>query len=166
MVTLNLTINTVDVSVTDNSPTLTANASGATYQWLDCDNNFVAIAGENNQVFTATANGNYAVEITENACTDTSACISVTTIGIIENDFGNQLLVYPNPNDGNFAIDLGQVYKRSEILITDLIGKLIYSNVLTQIQTVNISIKEVPSGIYMVSIHSGEKKAVIKLIKE
>jgi len=35
-ITLDLTINTVDVSVTNNSPTLEANLSGATYQWIDC----------------------------------------------------------------------------------------------------------------------------------
>jgi len=65
VVTLNLIIDTVDISVSVADPSITANASGASYQWLDCDNNFTAIAGETAQSFTATANGNYAVEITQ-----------------------------------------------------------------------------------------------------
>ena len=166
VVTLNLTINTVDVSVTDSSSILTANATSANYQWLDCGNNFAVIAGENNQSFTATANGNYAVEVTQNSCTDTSACVNVSNMGIVKNDFGNQLVVYPNPNTGNFAVDLGKIYENTKILITDLSGKLVYSTTLTQAQTITISIEKVPAGVYLVSINSGEKKAIIKLIKE
>lgn len=166
IVTLNLTINTVDISVTDNSPTLIANATGATYKWLDCDNNSNAIAGETNQSFTAAANGNYSVEVTANGCTDTSACVNTTGVGIVENDFGNQLMVYPNPSNGNFAIDFGQVYAKTTITITDINGKLIYSKSFTQADMINVSIKEVPAGVYLTRIESGEKKAIIKLIKE
>ncbi len=166
IVTLDLTINTVDVSLTDNSPTLIANAAGANYQWLDCDNGYAVITGENNQSFTATANGNYAVEITENGCTDTSACVSISVVGIIENNFGNQLIIYPNPSNGNFKVDLGKVYENTTVLITNLNGKSVYSDVFTRTQTVNISIEEVPAGVYLLSIHNREKKAIIKLIKE
>ncbi len=89
-----------------------------------------------------------------------------TTNGIVENDFGKQLMVYPNPNHGNFAINFSQVYNNIEVTISDLNGKLVYSNSFTDAETVNISIKEVPAGVYLARIQSGEKKAVIKLIKE
>ena len=46
IVTLDLTINNVDNGITNNSPTLSANAVGANYQWLDCDNNYAEINGE------------------------------------------------------------------------------------------------------------------------
>jgi len=89
-----------------------------------------------------------------------------TTNGIVENDFGKQLMVHPNPNHGNFTINFGQVYKNIEVTISDLNGKQIYSNSFTEAETMNISIKQVPAGIYLTRIQSGEKKAVIKLIKE
>ena len=77
----------------------------------------------------------------------------------------NEFNVYPNPTDGNFSVNLGDVYENSEVLITDLSGKLIDSKTMTQSQTLNLSIEE-PAGIYIVSIQAGDKKAVIRLIKE
>ena len=63
-----------------------------------------------------------------------------------------------------FAVNLGKVYESTMILITDLTGKLIYSTSLAQTQLVNISIKELPTGIYILKIHSGKKNAILKLI--
>ena len=78
IVTLDLTINNVtDLTTTVNGASINANSSLATYQWLDCDNGFAQITGENNQLFTALTNGNYAVELTENGCVDTSSCVPV-----------------------------------------------------------------------------------------
>src|SRR5690606_1382106 len=58
---VSVSITHIDESVTNSSPTLTSNANGATYQWIDCNNGFAPIFGETNQSFTASANGNYAV---------------------------------------------------------------------------------------------------------
>ena len=88
------------------------------------------------------------------------------TNGIVENDFGKQLMLHPNPNNGNFAINFGKVYNNIEVTISDMNGKLVFSKSFTQAEIVNISIKEVPTGVYLARIQSGEKKAVIKLIKE
>ncbi len=88
-----------------------------------------------------------------------------TTLGIMENSFGNRLLVYPNPTSGDFSINLGTTYENAKIVITDISGKMIESNTMTQSQILNLSIKE-PAGIYFVSIQSGDKKAVVKIIKQ
>ena len=166
LVTLDLTINNVsDITTTTSGITITANNSGASYQWLDCDNNNSVIASETGQSFTAIANGNYAVELTENGCIDTSACVNISTVGIIENNFGNSLSLYPNPTSGNFSIDLGGMYENSFISISDVTGRLLESKTFTQSQILNLSIKE-PAGIYIVSIQAGDKKAVIRLVKE
>ena len=166
LVTLNLTINNIsDITTSVSGITITANNSGATYQWLDCDNNNALIAGETGQSFIASANGNYAVQLTENGCIDTTSCVSITSAGIIENSFGDNLLVYPNPTNGNFSIDLGEVYENSNVLITAISGKLIQSRNITQSQVLNLSIEE-PAGIYVVSIQAGNKSAVIQLVKK
>ena len=72
----------VNTYVANNSPILSAiNYSYASYQWLDCNNNYSIISGENNYEFNTTFNGNYAVEITyNNGCVDTSACYVVGNI--------------------------------------------------------------------------------------
>jgi hypothetical protein len=166
LVTLDLTINNVsDLTTSASGLTITSNNSSATYQWLDCDNGNSEINGETGQSFTATINGNYSVELTENGCVDTTACVAITTVGIVENSFGNSLLVYPNPTSGNFSIDLGSVYESSVISITDISGKLIDSKTISQSQVLNLDIRE-PAGIYIISIQSGDRKAIIRLIKE
>jgi hypothetical protein len=166
IVTLNLTINSVsDLTTSITGITISANNSGATYQWLDCDNNYSMISGETNSSYAPSANGNYAVQLTEDGCIDTSACAAITTVGIIENNFGNDLIVYPNPTNGNFSIDLGAIYENTSILITDLSGKLIESKFITQSQTINLTL-EAPTGIYIVSIQAGNKNAVARLVKK
>lgn len=72
-----------DNSVSQNGTTLTADQVGATYQWIDCDNN-TAIAGETGQTYTPLLTGNYAVEVTLNACTSTSSCFLVDYTGVDE----------------------------------------------------------------------------------
>jgi hypothetical protein len=76
----------VDASVNVSAPLVSANAVGATYQWLDCDNGNAPIGGETGQTFAPTVSGNYAVEVTQNGCTDVSSCTSVTVGGQVPND--------------------------------------------------------------------------------
>ena len=166
LVTLDLTINSVsDLTTSTSGVTISANNTLATYQWLDCDNNNAVIASETQQSFTVTTNGNYAVELTENGCVDTSSCVAITTVGIIENSFGDGLIVYPNPSSGDFSINLVTTYENIKIVITDISGKMIESKTTTQSQILNLCIKE-PIGIYIVSIQAGNKSAVIRLVKE
>jgi hypothetical protein len=166
LVILDLTINNVsDLTTTVSGLTITSNNSNATYQWIDCNNGNSEINGEIGQSFTATTNGNYAVVLTESGCVDTTACVTITTVGIIENSFGNKLIVYPNPTNGNFSVDLGAIYENTQVLITDISGKLIESVNKSQTQVLNLSINEA-DGIYFVSIHAENKNAVIRLVKQ
>ena len=55
-------------------------------------------------------------------------------MGIVENTFDTELLVYPNPTNGKFSIDLGKVYNKTQITIMDLTGKLIESKIESQTQ--------------------------------
>jgi len=166
VVTLNLTINTVsDLTTTTSGITLSATNTSATYAWLNCDNNYAVITGETNQSYTATSNGNYAVELTENGCVDTSACAAITSVGITENHFGNELSVYPNPTGGNFSIDLGENYESASVRVTDINGKLIQSNSYNGRQFLDLKL-EVPAGVYLLVIESEQKRTVIRLVKE
>ncbi len=162
---IDLTIITVDTSITNNSPTLTANATGASYQWLDCDNGHTPIPGETNQNFTATTSGNYAVEITQNGCTDTSSCITITMVDVVENSFDQALKVFPNPTTGHFSVDLGTTYPNIAISILDLNGKLISHYNYSQAQILELELNE-PAGIYLLRLEAGGQKALIRLAKE
>jgi ELWxxDGT repeat protein len=166
VVTLDLTINTADISVTNTSPTLTANAIGATYQWIDCST-MLPIAGEINQSFTATANGDYAVVVTENNCTDTSACFTIMGIGISENGLAIPVSIYPNPSRESFVVEFyNPDAKQAVMKLTDLAGRIITSK-----QTASMTVKEqfateaLATGMYLLTIKIGEKTGTYKVLK-
>ena len=163
-ITINLTINMVDNAVTQNGITLTANATADFYQWLDCNNGNAIISGETSQSFTATENGSYAVKVTQNNCTDTSACYSVTTVGILENTFSNDIIVYPNPTDGILKIDLGVTLSEFIVSLNDVNGKLISQTTHKNTKMFELNLNVQP-GIYLLTINSENKKATIRLIK-
>src|SRR5680860_377603 len=84
LITLDLTINPLpDNNVTQSGSLLTADQSGATYQWLDCNDNNAIIGGETNQSYKPTPiTGNYAVEVTLSGCVDTSLCFLIDYTGL------------------------------------------------------------------------------------
>ena len=164
IVTLNLTINTVDNTVTTIEPTITANATGIAYQWIDCSDNS-PIVGETDQSFTASTNGSYAVELTENGCTNTSDCIAIENIGILENSFETEVVVYPNPTFGKLQIDLGQTYSDISIDVTDSQGKIVKRKFFGITQIIDLTIEE-PAGVYFLKIISESKKVIIRIIKK
>jgi hypothetical protein len=164
IVTLNLTIHVVDTSVVQNGLTLTSNASGAIYQWLDCSNTGSVIAGESNQSFTASENGIYAVEITQNNCVDTSGWFSIVTIGILENTFEKNIVVYPNPSDGLVRVSLGETIDEITVIVTDVDGRIVKELRYKHAEMFEITLDFKP-GIYLLTIISEDRKANIRLVK-
>ena len=132
------------------------------YQWLDCDNNNSFIEGASSQTYIATQNGSYAVEVTQNGCSDISDCLTVNTIGIDENELVTLITVHPNPNNGYMTLDLGQKHETIEILVLDISGKIVdqlnYSN--SQEVTLNLT---VPNGNYFLKITNEKLQQTIKI---
>lgn len=155
IIAINLTINTVDVSVTSTSPDLSSNAVGATYQWLDCNNGFATISGETSSVFTALSNGSYAVQVTQNSCTDTSACIPLTDVGYSENNFVASISIYPNPSTGRFTIN-NEELKISKVDIYNSLGEIVMSGNINNEQLIQINLVNQPTGIYFVRATNGD----------
>ncbi len=165
IITVNLTIRKADASVTQNLSVLTAHASQAIYQWIDCDNGNALLEGETHQTFTAIKDGSYAVIVTQNGCTDTSAFYSVISTGQIINTFKHNITLYPNPNDGSFSIDLGRIYPDAEITIAGLDGRIIRRDELINSRMKTFQISESP-GTYTLIITSGNEKAMFKILKK
>ncbi|MGB1508468.1 MAG: hypothetical protein ACPG9L_07205, partial [Crocinitomicaceae bacterium] len=96
IVQLNLTIDTVNTSIEVNALEMQSLASNATYQWLDCNDDYSELQDENSALFQVSSNGSYAVIVTQGFCADTSDCISIQTVGILNNDLIN-IGLQPNP---------------------------------------------------------------------
>lgn len=158
IVNLNLTVNSVDVSVTQNNDILSAIEIGANYQWIDCNNNNEPLLGEEFQDFTVVLNGNYAVIVTKNTCVDTSACFSVISVGLNENNFNSYFSVYPNPSkDGFLNLEISENYNTNSILkVFDLTGKLILNKKLKSSKLL-LDLTKYSRGIYSIEIKNKQE---------
>jgi hypothetical protein len=165
VITINLTINSVDESVTQTGNTLMADNAGLTYQWLDCDNAYAAIPGATNQSYTPVSNGNYALKATGNGCTDTSACFNIFDLGISEQD--NQLvMIYPNPATDLITINTGTV-GNGTVVITDVLGREVLAVTFIS-NTTTIPLNNMENSTYFVQVFNsdGALIAVRKLVKK
>ncbi len=163
LLTINLTINMVDTNVTMSGITLTADATGATYQWIDCST-MQPIAGGTGATYVATANGNYAVIVTENSCSDTSDCYNITGVGMSGDEFSKMISLYPNPARNQVMITTaGQEKVFVEILNT--FGQTLDAVVISGAQT--MLDMNYAAGVYFVKFTSmNGERAMIRLIKE
>ncbi|MCC5916318.1 MAG: T9SS type A sorting domain-containing protein [Cryomorphaceae bacterium] len=162
VVTLNLTIEIVDVSVSDSVLSLTSNAANAAYQWLDCQNGYAPISGATSQIFTPAVNGQYAVEVTQNNCVDTSACYVIDQIGVdMFSLYPMQL--FPNPTHGTFTLDLGRTYPDCWVRILDVNGKVVMTFKADEARTITRHL-EVAAGVYMIQVKVPEGTKILKLV--
>jgi hypothetical protein len=167
IITINLTINTVNTGVNQsgtNGENMSAIAIG-TYQWIDCAT-MTPIAGQTFGNFTATANGTYAVIVTENGCTDTSACFTVAGLGINQNILADLVKLYPNPTTGAFTINLGMINEGFTIELLNNVGQVLKTTLFNNTDQGQVEI-EGASGLYFVRITNQQgEKTILRIIKE
>jgi hypothetical protein len=160
---LGVSVNTVNTSVVQAGLTLTASATGAAYQWLNCNGN-TPISNQTSQSFTATTNGNYAVIVTQNNCSDTSLCYNITTVGIDEKKSSESVQVFPNPSDGRFIVRIPDVNsKTANFDIYNSFGERVYHSMIFGME--REFHLDLPAGFYLYKIEiQGLNLSVGKLI--
>jgi hypothetical protein len=153
IIKLDLIINHLNTAVVQNGAVLTAQSNSGTYLWLDCKAAMAPISGETSKVFTAVKNGEYAVEVSEGSCADTSDCYTVSGLGLNQTAFSGQLKVYPNPGTGLYSILLGNNSQEVHVRVTDFSGKIIFDGFSSNAQFSFIA----APGLYTVRIfHEGK----------
>ncbi len=165
--TYDVTIHTVDPTVTlIGNDIIEANEAGATYQWVDCNNDNAPIAGETNQTFTATVNGDYACIITTPYCSEMSECIRINdAIGLGIGDETNVFSMYPNPSTGLFTVELNDLTDNTLIVVSDAAGQIVYSEIVSSNLT-NINLEDVEAGMYFISVSNTVSKSVKSIVIE
>ncbi len=157
----------IDVSVDVSSPLLTANLAGSNYQWLDCSNKNSPIAGATGQSFTAVQNGNYAVEITVNGCSNVSDCYAITITSIDALEDNSKPNVFPNPTKDLINLMFLDV-SIMHVTLLDITGRVLYSSASNKIaETQSFDLSEHDKGIYVLSVQFDNGQIYIqKVIKE
>jgi hypothetical protein len=151
----------VNTGIITNGTTLTAVASNASYQWLDCDDNYAYISGATTQAYTPTVNGNYAVLVTENNCIDTSDCYLISIVSVIENTFEVLPNLFPNPTTGDAQLKFDKLQSLVVVKLTNSMGQLVFTKTYSSTSKIDLNI-EGTSGIYFLDIRN-ERGAVAKL---
>ena len=155
----------IDATTSVTGATITANNTSATsYQWIDCNAGNTPITNETNQSFTATANGDYAVIVTENGCVDTSACENINVVGTDKSVLFMGYEIYPNPNNGRFNVILSNFNNKTHsLVIKNMIGQVVYRKQLVN-QNSFVDLKNIDRGIYFVNITNKETELPVRRI--
>jgi hypothetical protein len=151
----------VDNSVSQTSVILSANQSGAAYQWYNCDTD-ASIPGAVNQSYAPAANGNYAVEVTIGSCTELSECLFFGALGL--DDFSTEeLKIYPIPAKNFITIELSSEIS-TNLNLFDVSGKLVLDQNISE--STELDISDLPQGVYFLKVSTDEKSGTYKIVKE
>lgn len=86
-----------------------------------------------------------------------------TDIGLSTLQPSGQLSIYPNPSKGNFIVEAHSDI--SQMLITDVAGRIIRRVQGIQQPIVNVDLSDSPSGIYFLELMIGDKSYKRKIVK-
>lgn len=154
-----------DVNVTQNVNSLHANQNGVTYQWLKC-NPYTVISGATAQDYTPTTFGDYAVVLTGNGCTDTSACVNSSIVGLYEKNKSTIINLYPNPANKELTVQFSTATVNTNLSISDVNGREVLNLKSLSTTTTKIDVSSLTKGIYFIRITNNEQTNYQKLIIE
>ncbi len=75
------------------------------------------------------------------------------------------MTLYPNPTEGSFTIDLGSIYPKAAIMLTQPDGRVVYKDYIVNSRYKDLQISEA-CGPYVVTITTDNQTAVFKLLKK
>lgn len=150
-ININITTPYVNQNIINSNVVLTLAVSNSpTYQaqWLDCNNNMQPVPGATLSTFTITQNGSYAAAWAYGSCSGTTACQSVSPIGLNElSSPANAWTLFPNPSsNGQFFILASHDISVS---ILDVSGKILHRNLFIPKGMQDVKI-HLPPGIYFI----------------
>jgi len=136
------------------------------------------------QIIVAKTNGNlldfqsYQVTVTNNV----TGCQNADSVSILfdfkecgtgvgENNIANQpLYVYPNPNSGKFQLQTVDGFKKLDIALMDLQGRIIFQKHFSSIKPggwiKDIDMSKISDGIYLLKYKADNKSYTQKMVKK
>lgn len=167
---ITVTISTTSPATTVNlsGATFTAIETGATYQWMKCDNGDSLLPGRTAQSYTAAAYGSYSVILNLNGCIDTSSCVSYSLTSVSPSATSEQLSVFPNPASDKIMLEYANDFSQQGtvyIKIIDMLGNLVYEKKNESPQNM-LEISFLISGLYVLEVEREGKYFRKNFIKQ
>jgi hypothetical protein len=123
------------------------------------------IPGANGKTFTSTESGSYQVYTTVDGCTSEYSDEEIILITGIENP-GESLTIYPNPTREQFKIQATGYRQDILVNILNLQGKLLDGFKIQPGQSVDYSLQNYPSGIYLIKVVTSQGTVYQKVVKQ
>ena len=160
VITLDLTINTMVATITQNGNDIIASATnGSTPYYFEWN------TGETTANITPSAIGTYWVVISDNdSCFADTATFEVTFVTGTGIEYVNDVFnIYPNPTNDLININIGSKGQSQYLSATvyDIIGKKLISTTRTK-----ISLKNFEDGVYIIEINHGNSISRTRIIKQ
>lgn len=160
----NVSVLSTDVTVSLSGTTLKANEKLADYFiWLNCDNNYSMINGENSQSYTPTVSGRYAVKIFKLDCIDTSICTTVYMTGIADINPGD-FNIYPNPGTGKFKLTTTKGTDEFKMIVLNYLGQIVEVETYIVGGELYFELKSPEAGLYFVTLEYMDGSFSTKII--
>jgi hypothetical protein len=150
LITVDLTIDNLNASVSVNQFQLTADSTGLNYQWIDCSTN-AAIPGATSQTFTPTIDGDYAVVISNGNCSDSSVCTTIAGLGLTNLSLKKNVELYPNPSNGSLEFKSDQLI--GKVTIYNQLGALVMVEEVSDFSK-NLNIEFLENGFYYIEFET------------
>ncbi len=165
---LTLSVIKVRTAINIYRDTIFSLASNAQYQWVMCDTGggYTAITGATMSYYVPKQAGAYAVIITQNGCTDTSACIPWAPTGMGSPPQSPVFTAYPNPTTGPIFIHIDPAMGAQQIEVIDLTGKLIMQRPLNGQTQITLPVHHLSKGLYYLTVSGQHSTHTIPIIKE
>lgn len=133
------------------------------FQWIDCETNLPLLNDTINYI-NITENGSYALIITDGYCMDTSKCFSFQDLSVPVNNDDLNIVLFPNPaSKAIYLKGIDQLKGTKTINLIDINGKTLMK---INDATKEISVSNLDSGIYFITIEHEKGIEHIQFIKE
>ena len=167
LVSLYLEIQVVEIGIDQEGSILIASADSGTFQWVECPN-YDIIPGAADSVFNPSQNGSYAVIVTQNGYTDTSECITVNNVGIVNLSLSNNIHIYPNPVRDQVNVEITNWPTNGvAVMVRDISGKQVYTEEVEPIsnkEIIQINTSKWAKGTYFIEVGKEENRVVEKIV--
>jgi surface protein len=86
------------------------------------------------------------------------------SLSAVDFDYGNQVIIYPNPSSQEFTLKFNKIYQHIKVEVFNVRGQVILNQTFENADVINLNIDN-DVGIYFLKINSDNQFSSFKLIK-